>query len=57
MAIDLASRLVYAELRPGLGSADTMAFLANGLAFFDGKGIRVRRVLTDNGSGYRRTLP
>jgi transposase InsO family protein len=56
VAIDLASRLVYAELRPRLGNADTMAFLANALAFFDTKGIHVRRVLTDNGSGYKRTF-
>jgi transposase InsO family protein len=52
VAIDLASRLVYAELRGGLGTADCAAFLANAIAFFDARGIRVRRVLTDNGSGY-----
>lgn len=56
VAIDLASRVVYAELRSGLGNADTTAFLANALAFFDAKGIRVRRVLTDNGTGYKRTF-
>lgn len=53
VAIDLASRLVYAELRAGLGWSDSAAFLANAIAFFDARGIRVRRVLTDNGSGYR----
>lgn len=53
VAIDLASRLVYAELRSGLGRADCAAFLANAIGFFDARGIRVRRVLTDNGSGYR----
>ena len=53
VAIDFASRLVYAELRPGLGGVDTAAFLANAVAFFDAKGIRVRRVLTDNGAGYK----
>jgi len=53
VAIDLASRLVYAELRNGLGTADCAAFLAGAIAFFDARGIRVRRVLTDNGSGYR----
>ena len=56
VAIDLASRLVYAELREGLGNADTTAFVANALAFFDRHGIRVRRVLTDNGAGYKRTF-
>jgi transposase InsO family protein len=52
VAIDLASRLVYAELRSGLGTADCTAFLAAAIAFFDARGIRVRRVLTDNGTGY-----
>lgn len=52
VALDLASRLVYAELRSGLGTADCLAFLANAIAFFDTRGIRVHRVLSDNGAGY-----
>ncbi|HET8568703.1 MAG TPA: IS481 family transposase [Candidatus Limnocylindria bacterium] len=56
VAIDLASRLVYAELRASCGKRDTIAFLAQALAFFDARGIRVRRVLTDNGSGYKRSF-
>jgi len=56
VAIDLASRLVYAELRPTNGKRDTIAFLERALAFFDAKGICVRRVLTDNGSGYKRSF-
>jgi len=52
VALDLASRLVYAELRAGLGTADCLAFLRNAMAFFDARGIRVRRVLSDNGAGY-----
>ncbi len=48
VAIDLASRLVYAELRAGMGAADAVAFLAGAVAFFDARGIRVQRVLTDN---------
>jgi transposase InsO family protein len=52
VAIDLASRLVYAELRPGQGPADSIAFLAAAIAFFDARGIRVRRLLSDNGNGY-----
>lgn len=56
VAIDLASRIVVAELRPSCGNADTTAFLERALAAFDARGIRVRRVLTDNGSGYRRTF-
>jgi transposase InsO family protein len=53
VAIDLASRLVYAELRAGLTAADCAAFLAGAITFFNTHGIRVRRVLTDNGTGYR----
>lgn len=56
VAIDLASRLVYAERRPSVGNLDTIAFLAHALAFFDARGIRTRRVLTDNGAGYKRTF-
>lgn len=56
VAIDLASRLVYAEVRPTCGKRDTIAFLERVLAFFDARGIRVRRVLTDNGAGYKRSF-
>jgi len=56
VAIDLASRLVYAELLPRAGKVDTTAFLGRAVAFFDAHGIRVRRVLTDNGAGYKRTF-
>lgn len=48
VAIDLASRLVYAELRGGIGNADMTGFLGAAVAFFDARGIRVDRVLTDN---------
>lgn len=56
VAIDLASRLVYAELRSSARNVDTVAFLERAVAFFDARGIRVRRVLTDNGAGYKRTF-
>jgi len=48
VAIDLASRLVFAQLRGGIGNLDSTAFLAAAVAFFDARGIRVHRVLTDN---------
>lgn len=56
VAIDLASRVVYAEVLPAVRQADTLAFLGRALAFFDARGIRVRRVLTDNGTTYKRTF-
>lgn len=54
VAIDGASRLSYIELRSGLGAADCAAFLERAVGHFDACGIRVRRVLTDNGTGYKR---
>jgi transposase InsO family protein len=56
LAIDLASRVVVAELRPSCGNVDTTGFLEHALRSFDALGIRVQRVLTDNGSGYKRTF-
>jgi len=54
VAIDFASRLVYAQLRSGQGPEDTIEFLRAALAFFDTQRIRVARVLSDNGNGYKR---
>jgi transposase InsO family protein len=54
VAIDLASRVVVAALRPSCGNADTIAFLEHAIRAFDAQGIRVQRVLTDNGAGYKR---
>jgi transposase InsO family protein len=54
LAVDAASRQAYLELRPSVGSDDCIGFLRNTLAHFDARGIQVRRVLTDNGSGYKR---
>jgi transposase InsO family protein len=54
VAVDAASRRTYLEVRDGLGAADCVAFVTNAVADFDAHGIRVRRVLTDNGAGYKR---
>jgi transposase InsO family protein len=52
IAIDDRSRVAYAEvLRDETGQTST-AFLRRALAWFHTLGIRVRRILTDNGSGY-----
>jgi len=53
VAIDMASRLVFSEFRPTLGGLDGAAFLDRATAFFGRQGIRVERVLTDNGSAYK----
>ncbi|MDQ2952742.1 MAG: IS481 family transposase [Chloroflexota bacterium] len=53
VAIEMASRIVFSEFRPTLGGADGAAFLHRAMAFFAQQGIRVERVLTDNGSAYK----
>ena len=53
VAIDDASRLAYVEVLGDEGGATTTRFLWRALAWFRRHGIRVRRVLSDNGSGYR----
>lgn len=53
VAIDMASRMTFTEFRPTLGGADGVAFLERATAFFGAQGIRVERILTDNGSAYK----
>ena len=52
VAIDDATRLVYAELLPDEKGRTTARFLVRALRWFRAQGIRVRRLLTDNGSPY-----
>jgi len=52
VAIDDASRLAYVEVLGDEGSATTTKFLWRALAWFRRHGIRVRRVMSDNGSAY-----
>ncbi len=53
VAIDDATRLVYAELLPDEKGRTTARFLVRALRWFRAQGVRVRRLLTDNGSPYR----
>jgi transposase InsO family protein len=53
VAVDDASRLAYVEVLSDEGGVTTTKFLWRALAWFRRHGIRVRRLLTDNGSGYR----
>jgi len=52
VAVDDASRLAYTELLPDETKQSACAFLKRALAFFAAHGIRVERVMTDNGSAY-----
>ena len=54
VAVDDHSRLAYCEVLEGQGAAHSVAFLARALAWFcSAHGIRVERVMTDNGHAYR----
>lgn len=52
VAIDDASRLCYAEVLPDEKGQTCAAFMVRCLIFFAAHGIEVKRLLTDNGSGY-----
>jgi transposase InsO family protein len=56
IAIDDYSRLAYAEVLTDETAATATGFLRRAIAFFSRYGIRVERVLTDNGSPYISTL-
>jgi transposase InsO family protein len=53
VAIDDYSRLAYVEVLPDEKAPTAVGFLQRAVAFFAGHGIRVERVMTDNGSPYR----
>lgn len=53
VAIDDATRLVYAEILADEKARTTARFLVRALRWFRAQGVRVRRLLTDNGTAYR----
>lgn len=53
VAIDDASRLAFAEIMPNEKKESAVAFLEAALAYYAGLGVKVERVMTDNGSCYR----
>jgi transposase InsO family protein len=56
VAIDDASRLAYTEILPDEKKTSATAFLERALVFFARHGVKVERVMTDNGSAYRSKL-
>jgi len=56
IAIDDCSRLAYAEVLPDEKATTAIGFLRRAFAFFERNGIKVERLLTDNGSAYRSTV-
>jgi transposase InsO family protein len=53
LAIDDSTRLVYCELLPNDRGATTVLFLIRALRWFREQGVKVERILTDNGGAYR----
>lgn len=53
VAIDDATRVAFVEVRRSQRRRACAAFLQNALRWFHRRGITVRRVLTDNGAGYK----
>jgi len=56
VCVDDASRVAYVEVLGDETGDTSAAFLRRAVAWYRSLGIRVRRVLTDNGSGYRSRL-
>jgi transposase InsO family protein len=52
-AVDDRSRLAYAEILADERKETASAFMTRAIGFFSERGVRVERVLTDNGSCYR----
>jgi transposase InsO family protein len=52
VCVDDYSRLAYAEVLPDQKAATAIGFLRRALAYYQRHGIRVERILTDNGSAY-----
>jgi len=53
VAIDDHARIGFTDMYPDERKASAVQFLRNTVAYFRSLGVRVRRVLTDNGSAFR----
>jgi len=56
VCVDDATRLAYVEVLDNEKAVTVVAFLQRAVAFYASYGIRVERVMTDNGAGYRSVL-
>jgi transposase InsO family protein len=52
-AVDDHSRFVYSEILPNETKETASAFMRNAIAAFAARGVKIQRVLTDNGACYR----
>ena len=53
VAIDDHARVAFTAMHPDEKQAQAVLFLRNAVAYYAGLGIRVQRLLTDNGSAFR----
>src|SRR6266478_1738122 len=53
LAIDDHSRVAYSEILPDEKRGSCLRFLFNALRFFRSLGVKVERIMTDNGSSFR----
>jgi transposase InsO family protein len=53
VAVDDASRLAYTEILPDERRTSAICFLERALAWFARHGVKVERIMTDNGNAYR----
>lgn len=56
LAIDDHSRVSFARLLPDETADSCVQFLREAVAFYAGMGVRIERVMTDNGTGYKNTF-
>ena len=56
IAIDDHTRLSYVEVLPDETGATTADFVRRALRFYERNGVRVQRLMTDNGAGYKSSL-
>jgi len=56
VCVDDATRLAYAEVLADEKGHTVAGFLRRAVAFYASHGIRIQRVMTDNGAGYRSIL-
>lgn len=56
LAIDDHSRVSFALIKPDEKAVSCVEFLRAAVAYYAGLGVRIDRVMTDNGSGYKKTF-
>ncbi|HOY35835.1 MAG TPA: IS481 family transposase [Piscinibacter sp.] len=56
LAIDDHSRVSFAQVLPDEKSVSCVQFLRQAVAYYASLGVRIERVMTDNGTGYKNTF-